>query len=311
MCFWEDDGSQLRWPLSADGANGVSLQDAQRTYQRIGAMHTDFRGKVRSARRDEPLDPGWRPFDPARDWTSPDLDGSRWPKNLHALYWWRPTYWNGDPDALPADPVEPGPEDRLLERLRRHVPETHPVVEALEWQYGSAHPFEVFAQAAEIAIGAYRAGDRELGDRIVRVMNDGLTVEETAAGNGVVIGFLENEGWHTPELHDAIEAWPREIRAEIRSQQQWMARADAEARAWQHPYLTISEALVDLARTHRGRSLSVSAPALQASLEAHQVHLPEPQVRELAAMATQRGWRWRHPVRYLRTRRLRHLRFAG
>jgi hypothetical protein len=62
--------------------------------------------------------PGWSPFDPSRDWTQPDLesgsevtleqcvDGRRWPKNVEALCWWRPTYWNGDPDALTAKPRE-------------------------------------------------------------------------------------------------------------------------------------------------------------------------------------------------------------
>ncbi len=111
----------------------MSIQQAQRTYQRIGVAHEDyhFRDKVRAARQDEPLDLGWRPFDRARDWKNPDLDGPRWPKNPEALYWWRPTYWNGDPDALPVEPTEPSPADRLVERLRHEVPETQQRFDAM------------------------------------------------------------------------------------------------------------------------------------------------------------------------------------
>lgn len=104
VCFWEDDGHQLRYPMSPDGANGVSLTEAQQVYAGSGAMHPDFRGKVRTPRRDEPLDDGWRLFDPALDWTNPVLDGDQWPVNHDALYYWRATYWNGDQHALPHAP---------------------------------------------------------------------------------------------------------------------------------------------------------------------------------------------------------------
>lgn len=89
VCYWEDDGTQLRWPLSDDGANGISLVAAQASYQRIGACHERFRDKVRPPRRDEPLDEGWRPVDPHVDRLE-DHDAAvrrRWPADPTRLYY--------------------------------------------------------------------------------------------------------------------------------------------------------------------------------------------------------------------------------
>ncbi len=41
VCFWEDDGVQLRWPDWAGGANKPSLIDAQRIYEKTAPAKND------------------------------------------------------------------------------------------------------------------------------------------------------------------------------------------------------------------------------------------------------------------------------
>ncbi|MFI6283323.1 CPCC family cysteine-rich protein [Streptomyces sp. NPDC051018] len=96
VCFWEDDLSQLRKPEMPFGPNGVSLVEAQRNYERFGAMEERFRSKVRPPKSDEPLDPGWRPVDLTRDSFEGPGSNTPWPDDLTVLYWWRPTFWRRD-----------------------------------------------------------------------------------------------------------------------------------------------------------------------------------------------------------------------
>ena len=210
VCYWEDDDAQLRWPMSPDGANGVSLMEAQRVYQRLGAMDKVFRRKVRRPRKDEPLDPGWRPFDPALDWTDPTLPGERWPANSEALYYWRSTYWNGDPHRAPATPSEPTGGDRLVEHLRREVPEIQPIFESLEWQYGKAAPFDVCGRVADVAIEAYRNNNPDLGLRLATALTAGLNeTSQMFAPNCIVIGSWRTTAGMTPRCSRSSTSGPR------------------------------------------------------------------------------------------------------
>jgi hypothetical protein len=93
VCFWEDDLAQLRSPSMGGGPNAVCLVEAQRNYQRVGAMEERFVRNVRPPRDDEPLDPGWRPIDPDRDSFEEPNSRAPMPEDLTALYWWRPNYW--------------------------------------------------------------------------------------------------------------------------------------------------------------------------------------------------------------------------
>lgn len=97
ICFWEDDVVQLRWPDYRGGANRPCLGDAQIEYAGAGAIERRFTGIVRGASADEPVEPGWRPADPAIDnfetWSA---DRVAWPSDRSVLYWWRPTYWRRD-----------------------------------------------------------------------------------------------------------------------------------------------------------------------------------------------------------------------
>lgn len=92
ICRWEDDPGQLRSPWLPGGANRLSLIEAQRTYAEIGASSPE-----RAARSTGPLptdhrDPGWRPFELARDKGGQEQEG-QWPADRVTLYWWRTTYW--------------------------------------------------------------------------------------------------------------------------------------------------------------------------------------------------------------------------
>lgn len=156
ICFWEDDGGQLRYPLSPDGANGISLAEAQQVYRRLGAMDQVFKRKVRKPRQDEPVDEGWRPFDPDLDWTVPALDDDRWPVNTEALYYWRPTYWNGDQHRLPLPAREPTNDDRFVAHLRAQVPELREAIAASERRWGVAGAFDVCHAAARRVLTAYQ-----------------------------------------------------------------------------------------------------------------------------------------------------------
>jgi len=97
ICFWEDDGLQLEFATTlAGGANGQTLQDAQRAYAAGFADLTS--GFTRPPAASDRRDPDWRPIDRLRD-EFPDWDAAdrkRAPANDERLYYWRPTFWNRD-----------------------------------------------------------------------------------------------------------------------------------------------------------------------------------------------------------------------
>jgi Cysteine-rich CPCC len=236
VCFWEDDPDQLRWPLSADGANGIALVEAQQSYQRIGSVGSTFRSKVRAPRPDEPRDEGWRPLDVTGDWVEsvvPDPDDATWPRDLSSLYWWRPTYWNG----VPANGSIPNPEltaaDELVLRLLSRVPEVAGMLARVERQYAWLPPFVVFNRLKSLAADAYHAGQVDLMHRLLDVLNSGITDSDSFAHNCVAVAFLGDETWHSPEMAAFIEQWPPELKAEhsARSptQVRWAATSTARS----------------------------------------------------------------------------------
>jgi hypothetical protein len=97
ICFWEDDIVMLRWPTTGGGANHVALVEAQSNYADFGASERAHAVHVRPATDDEPIEPGWRPIDNARDSFEPDGEQEApWPEDSIVLYWWRPTFWRRD-----------------------------------------------------------------------------------------------------------------------------------------------------------------------------------------------------------------------
>jgi hypothetical protein len=96
ICFWEDDLSQLRFPLTT-GANQVSLVDGQKNYRELGACEERLRQEIRKPDDNEPVESGWRPIDLASDSAeipAPQKDYSAtFPTDCTQLYYWRETYW--------------------------------------------------------------------------------------------------------------------------------------------------------------------------------------------------------------------------
>ncbi|MFE6746326.1 CPCC family cysteine-rich protein [Kitasatospora purpeofusca] len=109
VCAWEDDPVQLRWPF-APGANSVPLVEAQRNVRAYAACDQRGRFHARPPTADEPLDPAWRPIDPATDVFEERRDdgsGRPWPEDRSVLCWWLPTFWGA--------PEDPGPDpDRVV-----------------------------------------------------------------------------------------------------------------------------------------------------------------------------------------------------
>ncbi len=101
---------QLRWPF-ARGANSVPLVEAQRNVRAYGACDQRGRFYARPPSADEPLEPDWRPIDPATDvFEECRDDGSArpWPEDRSVLCWWLPTFW-----GAPEDP-DPDPDRRVV-----------------------------------------------------------------------------------------------------------------------------------------------------------------------------------------------------
>jgi hypothetical protein len=89
ICFWEDDGQQLRWPRLEGGANTVSLEQAQKIFAECGASQRRFQPYVRKPRTDDVREPSFRRDDSFEDvWST-----APWPDDKTVLYWWRSTYW--------------------------------------------------------------------------------------------------------------------------------------------------------------------------------------------------------------------------
>ncbi|MBN8460155.1 MAG: hypothetical protein J0M04_20200 [Verrucomicrobia bacterium] len=111
ICFWEDDGLQLAFPMMEGGANSNSLFECQRDFARTGACEPRFVRNVRAPKEDESRDPRWREFDPSvdphLDWDSPD-DAELWKAATPEanLYYWQLGYWltGREPKAEQAAP---------------------------------------------------------------------------------------------------------------------------------------------------------------------------------------------------------------
>lgn len=88
VCFWEDDLVQFRWPDLPAVPNRTSLIEAQKTFQQVGACQERLISNVRPATPDQPIDPNWRPIDPARDSFEPSDQQQQppWPSETTRLY---------------------------------------------------------------------------------------------------------------------------------------------------------------------------------------------------------------------------------
>lgn len=92
ICYWEDDGVQLRWPDRGGGANDPSLIEAQQNFVQYGAMEERFSDNVRSPNDNDIRDTGWRPIQATDSFGEPGQKQD-WPDDVTTLYWWRDTFW--------------------------------------------------------------------------------------------------------------------------------------------------------------------------------------------------------------------------
>lgn len=62
ICFWEDDYSQFESIECVDGANAVSLKQAQKNYMNFGACDEVSLKFVRKPNHKDFRDNAWKPF---------------------------------------------------------------------------------------------------------------------------------------------------------------------------------------------------------------------------------------------------------
>jgi len=63
ICFWEDDGLQFENIDCIDGANAVSLRQAQRNFEIFGACDEGSKKFVRKPNGKDIRDHSWTPFE--------------------------------------------------------------------------------------------------------------------------------------------------------------------------------------------------------------------------------------------------------
>ena len=71
------------------------------------------------------------------------------------------------------------------------------------------------SKPGQFVVDAYLEGDFELADRIVRVLDTGLTDGDAFAHTCVGVGFLENEALFSPGVQEHVDRWPDAIRREM------------------------------------------------------------------------------------------------
>lgn len=80
ICWWEDDDAQLGNPLLRDGANAVSLAEAQIYFMTSGVSDPRFSAHVRPPDEDLAADPAWRPLDGPGDMQGSAIGEPYWLK---------------------------------------------------------------------------------------------------------------------------------------------------------------------------------------------------------------------------------------
>jgi endogenous inhibitor of DNA gyrase (YacG/DUF329 family) len=88
ICSWQNDLVDLETMYEAMGPNKVSLEEAQQSFAKRGAVEDRFVTKVRPPMRNDLRDSKWRPLDRNKD-TPRKINADS--KKLADLYYW---YWN-------------------------------------------------------------------------------------------------------------------------------------------------------------------------------------------------------------------------
>lgn len=239
VCFWEDDGSQLRWPTSTDGPNGISLIEAQRNFVEIGACDPECVVKVRKPTPGEEREPDWRRIDPELDDFEAGPDDPRnlpWPSKGEDLYWWRPTYFrrleNQRPGPAPRQPPSSEAE-RMMARIIEAAPGTEAIDIDLRSRWEEPAPLRFCGELGQFVVEAVQRGDTEVALLVVNELNVGLTSGDDWAATCVGVGFFEQDfewggadeplppakqGFGNDEMSEFVAMWPKEITGELQRQ---------------------------------------------------------------------------------------------
>ena len=96
ICSWEDDLSQLRFPKT-EGANKVSLIEAQKNFEKFGAFKKHAIKYVRKPEKSDEKDQEWRMINVLSDNIEkpvPSFDyGKTYPENVTKFYYWTKNFW--------------------------------------------------------------------------------------------------------------------------------------------------------------------------------------------------------------------------
>ncbi len=84
ICFWEDDLIDLEMLYKSMGPNRVSLYEAQKNYELIGASEPRLISYTRKANRHDMKDLRWRKIDQETD----KVIDIRADENLEKIYYW-------------------------------------------------------------------------------------------------------------------------------------------------------------------------------------------------------------------------------
>lgn len=88
ICGWQNDLVDLEEMYRPMGPNHVSLEDAQKSFEKIGVIESRFVGKYGASTKKFIRDPKWRPLDRSKD-KPRKIDNSQG-INLAEQYYW---YW--------------------------------------------------------------------------------------------------------------------------------------------------------------------------------------------------------------------------
>jgi RNAse (barnase) inhibitor barstar len=88
VCFWEDDPAQFEDIDNIEGANGMSLRQAQRNFLEFGAIKPELVPLVRHPSSFEQRDVGWQPYmlKTSSKFLVIDLNGIQSREDLHELF---------------------------------------------------------------------------------------------------------------------------------------------------------------------------------------------------------------------------------
>jgi hypothetical protein len=107
----------------------------------------------------------------------------------------------------------------FVARLERDVPEVQQIVREHLQDNDELLLHLLTADLRRFAIEAHRSGDAEVLQRLLNVIDQGLTDGTESVDNAMAVSFVEDTGWRDPAMEPFIAVWPAGMQAEARRQQ--------------------------------------------------------------------------------------------